>query len=120
MLTFNRFQTTLCHNMILYKVTIYCCIIYHFFSSITIYFIYFAFYSIYYRCSVPIIPEFLYDIRHPNATLDSLPRVPLTTPIPCDRPLGDTEVTTLSAGKFHSTYVDNVQFPFLCGEFDLN
>lgn len=47
---------------------------------------------------VPIIPEFLYDIRHPNATLDTLPRLPLTTPIPCDRP--DMEVTTLSAGKF--------------------
>lgn len=48
---------------------------------------------------VPIIPEFLYDIRHPNATLDSLPRIPLTTPIPCDRPNDETEFTTLSAGK---------------------
>lgn len=35
---------------------------------------------------VPIIPEFLYDIRHPNATLDSLPRIPYTTAAPCDRP----------------------------------
>ncbi|XP_055317545.1 synaptic vesicular amine transporter isoform X1 [Sitodiplosis mosellana] len=46
---------------------------------------------------VPIIPEFLYDIRHPNATLDSLPRIPLTTPVPCDRPTDGTEYTTLSA-----------------------
>lgn len=48
---------------------------------------------------VPIIPEFLYDIRHPNATLDTLPRIPLTTPIPCDRPNDNMETTTLSAGK---------------------
>lgn len=52
--------------------------------------------------TVPIIPEFLYDIRHPNATLDTLPRIPLTTPVPCDRPGDDTEVTTLSPGKHFS------------------
>ncbi|KAH8421069.1 hypothetical protein KR222_009703 [Zaprionus bogoriensis] len=42
---------------------------------------------------VPIIPEFLYDIRHPDAPLDSYPRTPLTLntpptptqqPCPCD------------------------------------
>lgn len=36
---------------------------------------------------MPIIPEFLYDIRHPDAPLDSFPRTPLTTPrtpLPCD------------------------------------
>ncbi|KAL5285612.1 SLC18A1 family protein [Megaselia abdita] len=39
---------------------------------------------------VPIIPEFLYDIRHPDAPLDSFPRTPLSlatppppTPPPC-------------------------------------
>lgn len=40
--------------------------------------------------TVPIIPEFLYDIRHPDAPLDSFPRTPLTTPrptsSPCDGP----------------------------------
>lgn len=54
---------------------------------------------------VPIIPEFLYDIRHPDAPLDSFPRTPLTTPAtpaPCDRlivPTDGTETTTMSAGK---------------------
>lgn len=55
---------------------------------------------------VPIIPEFLYDIRHPDAPLDSFPRTPLTTPRPtlqpCDRDLvttDGTETTTSSAGK---------------------
>lgn len=60
--------------------------------------------------TVPIIPEFLYDIRHPNATLDSLPRVPLTTPIPCDRPIDGTEVTTISAGKNMHPFV--IKFSF--------
>lgn len=46
---------------------------------------------------VPIIPEFLYDIRHPDAPLDTLPRTPLTTPMPCDRITG--EITTLSPGE---------------------
>ncbi|XP_017960696.1 synaptic vesicular amine transporter isoform X1 [Drosophila navojoa] len=31
---------------------------------------------------VPIIPEFLYDIRHPDAPLDSYPRTPLTLNTP--------------------------------------
>ncbi|KAM7344148.1 vesicular monoamine transporter isoform 1-T3 [Cochliomyia hominivorax] len=31
---------------------------------------------------VPIIPEFLYDIRHPDAPLDSYPRTPLTIHTP--------------------------------------
>ncbi|KAH8299994.1 hypothetical protein KR044_008451 [Drosophila immigrans] len=31
---------------------------------------------------VPIIPEFLYDIRHPDAPLDSFPRTPLTLNTP--------------------------------------
>jgi DHA1 family solute carrier family 18 vesicular amine transporter 1/2 len=51
---------------------------------------------------VPIIPEFLYDIRHPDAPLDSFPRTPLTTPTTpaCDRipgPTDGTETTTISA-----------------------
>lgn len=51
---------------------------------------------------VPIIPEFLYDIRHPDAPLDSFPRTPLTTPAPYDRdrPTDSLEPTTLSPGKF--------------------
>lgn len=43
---------------------------------------------------MPIIPEFLYDIRHPDAPLDSLPRIPFTTPLPYDR--DSLEPTTLS------------------------
>lgn len=54
--------------------------------------------------TVPIIPEFLYDIRHPNATLDSLPRMPLTTPVPCDRFIEGIDVTTMSAGKMHLNF----------------
>lgn len=52
---------------------------------------------------VPIIPEFLYDIRHPDAPLDSFPRTPLTTPattrMPCGTPAptDGTETTTFSA-----------------------
>lgn len=35
------------------------------------------------RLSVPIIPEFLYDIRHPDKPLSSLPKFPpSTTPAP--------------------------------------
>ena len=61
--------------------------------------------------TVPIIPEFLYDIRHPDAPLDSYPRTPLTlhTPPPptqCPCKDGETiptvEVSTISAeGKFN-------------------
>ncbi|XP_037032910.1 synaptic vesicular amine transporter isoform X1 [Bradysia coprophila] len=47
---------------------------------------------------VPIIPEFLYDINHPDAPLDSFPRTPLTTPSPLSsRPTDGMETTTLSA-----------------------
>ncbi|KAJ6645476.1 Synaptic vesicular amine transporter, partial [Pseudolycoriella hygida] len=48
---------------------------------------------------VPIIPEFLYDINHPDAPLDSFPRTPLTTPTPLSdsRPTDGSETTTLSA-----------------------
>lgn len=38
---------------------------------------------------MPIIPEFLYDIRHPDAPLDSYPRTPLTIntpPTPTQQP----------------------------------
>uniref|UniRef100_A0A0K8W5P8 Synaptic vesicular amine transporter n=1 Tax=Bactrocera latifrons TaxID=174628 RepID=A0A0K8W5P8_BACLA len=55
---------------------------------------------------VPIIPEFLYDIRHPDAPLDSFPRTPLTTHTPppptqspCNvngEPLPTMEVSTQS------------------------
>lgn len=55
--------------------------------------------------SVPIIPEFLYDIRHPDAPLSSLPKLPPSTPIPpvpCDSQstaLNDkSEFTTQSSG----------------------
>ncbi|XP_034478957.1 synaptic vesicular amine transporter [Drosophila innubila] len=50
---------------------------------------------------VPIIPEFLYDIRHPDAPLDSFPRTPLTlhtppppTQNPCPCKENDNEVAT--------------------------
>lgn len=59
---------------------------------------------------VPIIPEFLYDIRHPDAPLDSYPRTPLTlhtpppptTPCPCkDDQTTATDYTTISpSGKY--------------------
>ncbi|KAJ3666469.1 hypothetical protein Zmor_001910 [Zophobas morio] len=54
---------------------------------------------------VPIIPEFLYDINHPNATLDKLSRVtttttPSPTPNPCAQYIknqnADISVTTSS------------------------
>lgn len=56
---------------------------------------------------MPIIPEFLYDIRHPDAPLDSFPRTPLTTPRPTAQPCdtvggvttdGALQTTTFSAG----------------------
>lgn len=61
-----------------------------------------------FRFAVPIIPEFLYDIRHPDAPLDSFPRTPLTTPRPTAQPCdnagslttdGALQTTTFSAGK---------------------
>jgi len=55
---------------------------------------------------VPIIPEFLYDIRHPDAPLDSFPRTPLTsnvppppTPCPCNKDGSEAaplEISTIS------------------------
>uniref|UniRef100_W8BJN2 Synaptic vesicular amine transporter n=2 Tax=Ceratitis capitata TaxID=7213 RepID=W8BJN2_CERCA len=63
---------------------------------------------------VPIIPEFLYDIRHPDAPLDSFPRTPLTThtpapptPSPCSadgEPLPTAEVVTLSPEENFTLY----------------
>ncbi|XP_046809718.1 synaptic vesicular amine transporter isoform X1 [Lucilia cuprina] len=49
---------------------------------------------------VPIIPEFLYDIRHPDAPLDSFPRTPLTihTPPP------PTQCPCLKDGEAIPTY----------------
>ncbi|XP_023171178.2 synaptic vesicular amine transporter isoform X5 [Drosophila hydei] len=64
---------------------------------------------------VPIIPEFLYDIRHPDAPLDSYPRTPLTlntppppTSCPCKDGANDEatpiEIVTPSAeGKYNIT-----------------
>lgn len=55
---------------------------------------------------VPIIPEFLYDINHPDAPLDSLPRIPLTTPASLTaQPTDGSETTTLSACKLKSFLV---------------
>ncbi|XP_054738477.1 synaptic vesicular amine transporter [Anastrepha obliqua] len=63
---------------------------------------------------VPIIPEFLYDIRHPDAPLDSYPRTPLTTHTPppptqspCSpngEPLPTVEVSTLSPEENFTLY----------------
>lgn len=57
--------------------------------------------------TVPIIPQFLYDIRHPEAPLDSLPIGPPTTPAPpppCINqqsapPSNRTELTTAGYGN---------------------
>ncbi|XP_038118032.1 synaptic vesicular amine transporter isoform X2 [Culex quinquefasciatus] len=47
---------------------------------------------------VPIIPEFLYDIRHPDAPLASFPKEPPTTLSPCEKetttPYNGIDVTT--------------------------
>ncbi|XP_073813729.1 vesicular monoamine transporter isoform X2 [Musca autumnalis] len=64
---------------------------------------------------VPIIPEFLYDIRHPDAPLDSYPRTPLSihvpptpTPSPCSKDGDDVsptlEVSTLSPEENETLY----------------
>uniref|UniRef100_A0AAG5CZU4 Major facilitator superfamily (MFS) profile domain-containing protein n=1 Tax=Anopheles atroparvus TaxID=41427 RepID=A0AAG5CZU4_ANOAO len=47
---------------------------------------------------VPIIPEFLYDIRHPEAPLSSFPKTPPTTLTPCEKetttPYNGIDITT--------------------------
>lgn len=55
---------------------------------------------------VPIIPEFLYDIRHPDAPLDSYPRTPLSihvpptpTPGPCSKD-GDDAMSTVETSTW--------------------
>uniref|UniRef100_A0A1I8P8D4 Major facilitator superfamily (MFS) profile domain-containing protein n=1 Tax=Stomoxys calcitrans TaxID=35570 RepID=A0A1I8P8D4_STOCA len=64
---------------------------------------------------VPIIPEFLYDIRHPDAPLDSFPRTPLSiyvpptpTPGPCSKDGGGDdqvlEISTLSPEENETLY----------------
>ncbi|XP_067627523.1 synaptic vesicular amine transporter isoform X2 [Eurosta solidaginis] len=63
---------------------------------------------------VPIIPEFLYDIRHPDAPLDSFPRTPLTThtpPPPTQSPCGPNgeplptvDVSTLSPEENYTLF----------------
>lgn len=53
------------------------------------------------------MPEFLYDINHPDAPLDSFPRTPLTTPTPISnsRPTDGSETTTISAGILLTYYI---------------
>ncbi|KAL9922365.1 synaptic vesicular amine transporter-like isoform 2-T7 [Glossina fuscipes fuscipes] len=66
---------------------------------------------------VPIIPEFLYDIRHPDAPLESFPRTPLTphtppptTPCPGNNKdaagdvLSTADVSTLSPDENETLY----------------
>ncbi|EDW47734.1 GM20272 [Drosophila sechellia] len=63
---------------------------------------------------VPIIPEFLYDIRHPDAPLDSFPRTPLTsnvppppTPCPCNKDGSEAatlEISTISPEENETYY----------------
>ncbi|XP_065369697.1 synaptic vesicular amine transporter isoform X2 [Calliphora vicina] len=63
---------------------------------------------------VPIIPEFLYDIRHPDAPLDSFPRTPLTlhtppppTQCPClkdGEAIPTMEVSTISSEENETFY----------------
>ncbi|KFB40573.1 AGAP004476-PA-like protein [Anopheles sinensis] len=47
---------------------------------------------------LPIIPEFLYDIRHPDAPLASFPKTPPTTLSPCEKetttPYNGIDITT--------------------------
>lgn len=51
--------------------------------------------------TVPIIPEFLYDIRHPDAPLSSFPKTPPPpTPLPgCNDAAQQSDLTTLGYGK---------------------
>ncbi|XP_033251785.1 synaptic vesicular amine transporter-like isoform X1 [Drosophila miranda] len=63
---------------------------------------------------VPIIPEFLYDIRHPDAPLDSYARTPLTfhtppppTPCPCNKDGSEAaplEISTMSPEENETYY----------------
>lgn len=50
--------------------------------------------------SVPIIPEFIYDMRHPDAPLSSFPKnpppMPVTTP---NNDLDGSDSTTIGYGK---------------------
>lgn len=62
--------------------------------------------------TVPIIPEFLYDIRHPDAPLSSLPKLPPSTPIPpvpCDSQstaLNDKSEFTTQSSENASYYAE--------------
>lgn len=50
---------------------------------------------------VPIIPEFLYDINHPNAPLDKLSHATTTkatpTPNPCAKYMKDVNITSTTS-----------------------
>ncbi|XP_036333736.1 LOW QUALITY PROTEIN: synaptic vesicular amine transporter [Rhagoletis pomonella] len=62
---------------------------------------------------VPIIPEFLYDIRHPDAPLDSYPRTPLTThtpPPPTQSPCGPNGEALPTAEVVTMSPEDNITF----------
>lgn len=49
---------------------------------------------------VPIIPEFLYDIRHPDAPLSSFPKnPPVPTPAPGCNDGAQSDLTTLGYGR---------------------
>ncbi|RZC34511.1 synaptic vesicular amine transporter, partial [Asbolus verrucosus] len=62
--------------------------------------------STFFSLTVPIIPEFLYDINHPNATLDRLDQVttakPQATPNPCWKYINHDVTTTISSNDFDS------------------
>lgn len=56
--------------------------------------------------TVPIIPEFLYDIRHPDAPLSSFPKSPPPTLPPCDHKSSsgsNNEITTIGYGMLTIT-----------------
>ncbi|XP_016957208.1 synaptic vesicular amine transporter isoform X1 [Drosophila biarmipes] len=75
---------------------------------------------------VPIIPEFLYDIRHPDAPLDSFPRTPLSsvvpplpTPCPCNKDGSEAappEITTISPEENETYYRELERHNELVGE----
>ncbi|KAH8384836.1 hypothetical protein KR093_009659 [Drosophila rubida] len=67
---------------------------------------------------VPIIPEFLYDIRHPDAPLDSFPRTPLTlntpptptqSPCPCNENEPEAPIQTTISPEDNYTYYKELE-----------
>lgn len=81
---------------------------------------YIQIWSLFLPPTVPIIPEFLYDIRHPDAPLASFPKEPPTTLSPCEKettpPYNGVDVTTPGYGRF----LKEEGFVILINLFNLN